>query len=287
MRARTLTDFRNFLLKRTRGLNDEVIWKLRKKFNRRVFSQIPSGKKACITIFHDYERGYAGRKAEAYSDIGLNFILNCEKKYGIKATYNIVGKICESHPSTVSRIAEEGHEIASHSYSHKDLWKLSHEEIREEVTKSVEVFKDLGIQISGFRSPWNRWNSRLIRILSEEKFLWNAEGLWDSGNPWYLEGELLRIPTDQDDWAYEGQRARPREMLEKFINDIRFAKTKNLYLAIGFHPWIEGISDDRLKTFRKLIEKLAQDKDIIIKTFGEIAKFVKNSSARRESNAKG
>lgn len=268
---------RDFIFDTTWKLKNKIIWGSREIFSRK-FKKIPNGKKACVIIFHDYERDYAIEKVNNFSEKGLNFILNVEKQYNIKATYNIVGKICKSHRSSVIRIAEEGHEIASHSYSHKDLRKLSNKKLREEVIKSIKVFKDLGIKINGFRSPMSRWDNRLITVLSKKNFLWNAEQAGVHRFPWYIKDELLRIPIHRDDWAYQKQKVRPEEMLRIFKNDISFAKSKNLYLAIGFHPWVEGLSDRRLKAFEKFIRELAQDTKISIKTFGEVAKFVKNQT---------
>jgi hypothetical protein len=51
-----------------------------------------------------------------------------------------------------------------------------------------------------------------------------------------------------------------------FRNDITFAKKNSLYMALGFHEWVEGIEDQRLRAFKKLIEYITKDKNIVTKT---------------------
>ena len=55
-------------------------------------------------------------------------------------------------------------------------------------------------------------------------------------------------------------------MLNMFRNDITFAKKNSLYMALGFHEWVEGIEDQRLRAFKKLIEYITKDKNIVTKT---------------------
>lgn len=52
------------------------------------------------------------------SDINTPRVLDILKKRNIKATFFLVGKYVELHPEIVKRIAEEGHTIGIHSYSH-------------------------------------------------------------------------------------------------------------------------------------------------------------------------
>src|ERR1051325_2875800 len=43
----------------------------------------------------------------------------------IKATFFVLGEMVAEHPEIVARAAREGHEIASHSWSHPNLGKMS------------------------------------------------------------------------------------------------------------------------------------------------------------------
>ena len=54
----------------------------------------------------------------------------------VKATFFILGAVCKIHPEEVKKIADAGHEIASHGYSHTMVYKLTPESFREEVRKT-------------------------------------------------------------------------------------------------------------------------------------------------------
>lgn len=139
---------------------NDIIWyyKYRKLhdlkylFNRK-YNVIPDHKDACIIIFHDFEGFYATKNLKKYytrnigslynlsdiekfSDKALDSFLESEEKYNIHATYNIVGEMCEYNKEAILKILEKKHEIASHSYYHKDMRKLTETEIMDELSKS-------------------------------------------------------------------------------------------------------------------------------------------------------
>ena len=69
-------------------------------------------------------------------------------------TFFIVGEIAVSHPKLVRAIADAGHEIGSHSWSHESVKRLSEEAFREEVRTSKDVLEQVGGQpVFGYRAP--------------------------------------------------------------------------------------------------------------------------------------
>ena len=66
-------------------------------------------------------------------------ILDVLKKYNVKATFFIIAKNAEQYPDLLKRIADEGHAIASHSYSHDfDILYADTESFREEIHAARE-----------------------------------------------------------------------------------------------------------------------------------------------------
>ena len=47
-------------------------------------------------------------------------VLDVLKKYGVKATFFVMGEKAEKYPELIKRIASEGHLLGNHSYSHKN-----------------------------------------------------------------------------------------------------------------------------------------------------------------------
>ena len=52
--------------------------------------------------------------------VGAPRILELLVEYSLKATFFVPGFTAERYPHVVSRIVEEGHEVAHHSYSHRN-----------------------------------------------------------------------------------------------------------------------------------------------------------------------
>jgi len=70
-----------------------------------------------------------------------------------KGTFFTLGCVAEKHPSIVRKIVAQGHEIASHGYSHKLIYKQSQEEFRNETIKSKAILEDIAqIEVRGYRA---------------------------------------------------------------------------------------------------------------------------------------
>jgi polysaccharide deacetylase family protein (PEP-CTERM system associated) len=81
-------------------------------------------------------------------------ILDLFAGHGVSATFFILGCIAERHPRLVRRIAEAGHEIGSHSYSHRLVYDLTPEEFRIDTLRSVQALSDAaGVSVRAYRAP--------------------------------------------------------------------------------------------------------------------------------------
>lgn len=71
-----------------------------------------------------------------------------------KATFFVVGEIAERRPHLVRMIHKEGHEIASHGYTHSLVYRLSPKEFKEDLRKSIVILESItGEKILGYRAP--------------------------------------------------------------------------------------------------------------------------------------
>jgi len=74
--------------------------------------------------------------------------------YKVKGTFFVLTWNAERHPQLVRRIADAGHEIASHGYGHRLIYEQSPEEFRRDVLRSKAVLEDLvGQEVLGYRAP--------------------------------------------------------------------------------------------------------------------------------------
>lgn len=84
----------------------------------------------------------------------IDSILEILKKNNIKTTFFIGGIWAEKYPDVLRKIVDDGHEIGSHGYSHKDHSKLNYEENIKEMRKAEEIIKSITNQeITLFAPP--------------------------------------------------------------------------------------------------------------------------------------
>lgn len=83
-----------------------------------------------------------------------DIILDLLARHGGRGTFFVLGWVAERYPALVRRIAESGHEIASHGYWHRRVTTLSPAEFREDVRISKRVLEDIaGAPVLGYRAP--------------------------------------------------------------------------------------------------------------------------------------
>jgi polysaccharide deacetylase family protein (PEP-CTERM system associated) len=81
-------------------------------------------------------------------------LLELLDRYNVSATFFVVGEVAERHPGLIKKIHNEGHEIASHSYSHKRLHALGKEKFEDDLRKSTNILESIVKEkIIGFRAP--------------------------------------------------------------------------------------------------------------------------------------
>ncbi|TMU97764.1 polysaccharide deacetylase family protein [Streptomyces sp. DASNCL29] len=104
-------------------------------------------------------------------------LLKILKREKAHATFFMLGKKhIEKHPDLVRRIADEGHELANHTWSHKILTKTDSDEVRSEITRVQTAVKKLtGRTPLLMRPPQGRTDERVSKICRE---LGVAQVLW-------------------------------------------------------------------------------------------------------------
>ena len=81
-------------------------------------------------------------------------VLDLLDGHGAKATFFVLGWFADRHPATVREVAARGHEVASHSYGHPLLYRLTRAEVLADLVRGRETLEQLlGRAVLGFRAP--------------------------------------------------------------------------------------------------------------------------------------
>lgn len=71
----------------------------------------------------------------------------------VKATFFVLGWVADRNRTLVREIAERGHEVASHGYSHQLVYNQSFEVFREETIRSKSLLEDIvQVPVKGYRA---------------------------------------------------------------------------------------------------------------------------------------
>lgn len=99
----------------------------------------------------------------------LHRILPILKKYGVHATFFMVGSRLSASPVLVRQVLAEGHEIGNHTQNHERLDQLPIEKIREEVGQCEASFEKAtgGSKMTLFRPPGMDMSPNLFKVLDE------------------------------------------------------------------------------------------------------------------------
>ena len=97
---------------------------------------------------------------------------------GVRATFFMLGKRAEEQHGLVRRVAEEGHLIGCHSWSHPNLALTRAGRVREELQRSKQAIEEIcGTPVKFFRPPFGHRRPMVFRVARElgmTPVLWNA-----------------------------------------------------------------------------------------------------------------
>jgi polysaccharide deacetylase family protein (PEP-CTERM system associated) len=107
-----------------------------------------------VSAFAPYIARTDWDRRECRIERNVDRILALLDEHDTQATFFTLGWIAERYPSLVRRIAEQGHEVASHGYGHERASDLSEDAFRSDIQRAKAVLEDLtGSEVAGYRAP--------------------------------------------------------------------------------------------------------------------------------------
>lgn len=125
-------------------------------------------------------------------------LLDLLKARGVKVTFFVLGQCVEANPDVLKRAADEGHEIANHSWDHKALTKLSAAGVASEITTTDTIIEKVtGKKPVLMRPPYGATNTLITKRINEEfghkVIMWDVDPLdWKVRNAEHVQSEILK-----------------------------------------------------------------------------------------------
>ena len=131
--------------------------------------------------FQDYIKD---RKVVAFTfDDGPNpnttpTLLTELNKRGMNASFFMLGRNAEKYPEVVKMVDQNGFEIGSHTYQHRNLKRISNEEQGYEINQTKNIIhRIIGKNPTSIRPPYGNYNDVTLSYIDTPIILWNVDTL--------------------------------------------------------------------------------------------------------------
>lgn len=261
----------------------------------------------CLTFDHDNASSMISRKLTSptmisrgdFGIVAAPRILDLLRRHAIPTTWFIPGHTIESYPATVRMVADAGHEIGNHGWTHRIPVTLSREEEETELARGNAAIVALtGRKPRGYRSPSWDLSPHSVELLLKHGFTYDSSMMGHDISPYQVrlgdetgllepmrfgaDTELVEMPVSwslDDHPHFEFMRTEQsilpglmnaQAVFQNFTDEFTYMKKHNDWgvLTYTFHPHVVG-RGQRMLALERFIETLA----------GEGAKFVTMETA--------
>lgn len=95
-------------------------------------------------------------------------IIELLKDYDARASFFVVGNEAEKHPEIIKKLDENNHEIANHTYSHREVTEMTQEELIAELLKTHQIiFEIINKDMNFFRPTSGFYNDIIVDAAKE------------------------------------------------------------------------------------------------------------------------
>ena len=151
-----------------------------------TFTGLPRGSKQIALTYDD-----------GPNDPHTLHLLDVLARYGVHATFFLIGRYVQQRPDIAREIVKAGHAIGNHTFTHPLLIFKSAAEIRQELSGCRSALQDaIGEHSSLFRPPFGGRRPAVLRTARElglEPVMWNVTGYdWNTPPAEVIERKVTR-----------------------------------------------------------------------------------------------
>ncbi len=120
-------------------------------------------------------------------EVGSPRLLNLFRKYNLQTTWFIPGHSAETFPDQMKPVADAGHEIGVHGYSHENPIAMTGEQEEAILDKCLEVLTKLsGKRPTGYVAPWWEFSPVTNELLLKRGIKYDHSLMHDDFHPYYV-----------------------------------------------------------------------------------------------------
>lgn len=162
---------------------------------------------------NDIQRGmFAG-------EVGAPRLLRLFDKYKLRTSWFVPGHSIETFPNQMRAVADAGHEIGAHGYSHENPVAMSAQQERDVLAKSIDLIEKLcGRRPRGYVAPWWEMSEHTAALLQENGFSYDHSQNYNDFTPFYARvGDSwtkIDFAKDAAEWMKPLVRGRTVDLVE-------------------------------------------------------------------------
>ncbi|MFJ3086334.1 polysaccharide deacetylase family protein [Streptomyces drozdowiczii] len=108
-------------------------------------------------------------------------ILDTLREHDVRAMFFLCGEMANDNRDLVRRIADEGHTVGNHTWTHPLVTKLSRAGVTDELGRTSDVIEEItGAAPLWYRAPYGAWNRNSFEIgaaMGMEPMAWTVDTL--------------------------------------------------------------------------------------------------------------
>lgn len=251
-------------------------------------------------------------RGENTGRVGIPRLLEFCERYDIKTSWFTPGHSIETFPDEMQAVADAGHEIQPHGYSHENPTSLSAQQEEAVLVKSMQLCEDLtGEKPVGYRAPWWEFSTNTLDLLQKHGMIYDSSLMgrdFESyfvrrGDNWHKidydedaehwmkpyefgeETDLIEIPISwyRDDLPplmfikhpnYNYGYTHPATILDMFTAqfDYLYKRKGEGFIIFTFHPDVAGRSEIIMLLLEPLVEHIQGHDGVEFTTVEQIAR---------------
>lgn len=152
-------------------------------------------------------------------EVGVPRLLRLFDRWGIRTTWFMPGHSIETFPDQMKEVADAGHEIGMHGYSHENPIALTPEQEEAIFDRSVELIEQLsGKRPRGYVAPWWEFGEKTNELLLKKGIRYDHSLMHNDFHPYYLRtgDEWTKIDYSQpaETWMKPLMRGEESDLIE-------------------------------------------------------------------------
>jgi hypothetical protein len=197
-------------------------------------------------------------------------VLELLESLHLRGTFFVEGLNAETYPEALRSIAAAGHEVAAHAWCHEPWAGLGADREADLLARTTTAMNEIGIRPRGFRPPGGVVTEHTAPLLLEQGYSYHspagrregvAEGLAVLPFRWRLVDAYYYMPQFGELRQRHGDDAEPltpQDMRGAMLAALDSHPQSGGHLALLFHPFLAGLSDECFIAMRDVLERVQQ-----------------------------